>query len=935
MINQLGVGIPMEVPAAIRRRHVMSKGRFLLLLACAGLSVAASGCDDPVGTSLSSRLENEIDEIVSDQMICDPGTNRCVGTRMEACAGVKWILAMECGAQGCDDATGMCKVPEGQDAPECYVTICDADQKTLNRCKSGKIETEACPEGSTCLGTSCIECVGADVRCRDGNVYECKENKWQVKETCSGGTVCDANSLTCKDAAEAAECVDGEKTCEGENGYKVCESGKWSSKSCNAGETCANGVCSEGDECVSGESVCDGDKLKSCLNGRWVVEPCEGGCFEGACGSSEPGKVCEADEKRCSDDGAAVLVCAKDGLSFEKSKDCSEAGENYVCDATHECVKAEDAKVCVGDQVKCSDDVEGFFRCVDGEWGTEISLCEGAQICVNGGCVDKICSAGDIKCAGKGYVKCIDNAWDDAVHECAQDEACVEKDGVSACQKVTQGVCEDGALQCDATDKAHKKYVSCVGGQWGTEVSSCDGDKICENGACVDPCINGDTKCADNVSLQTCSNGAWGDAAACPANETCSNGACVCKAGAKKCDGRNIVTCGSNGKWLTDNAEKCALGCDPTSEAPVCFECANNDVQCTGEGDFQICVDHKWQTFEHCGGKQCWGSKQNGAILACQCGSQNKPVTTCSGDNSAIVSCVTKTVEVNGAKFSYRGGWETTLTCDGGKCENGKNGPSCSCQGNETKCDGNSLYNCQNFTWTLVSECKDGLTCNAEMNACVCEEGTYNCTDNHTQQVCKNGKWIDSAECTRSQHCSNADGGACIYPSCTDSESAGYGNNTYLTSTVCLDPSTVLKCENRRYVMGSVCSKSQVCTTSSSMMNGNYAYCAKASGNSGTQCNMMQEGQTRCSTDGQSVEECKRSGYSYKWTATACGDGKVCVAKTSGYQSSASCEAKACDNYSYTCDKDKVMFCKDNALTAFADCASVGRACKDGQCVAK
>ena len=47
----------------------MSIRRLSFILACAGLSAAAFGCDDPVGTTLSSRLDDTIDEIVSDQML--------------------------------------------------------------------------------------------------------------------------------------------------------------------------------------------------------------------------------------------------------------------------------------------------------------------------------------------------------------------------------------------------------------------------------------------------------------------------------------------------------------------------------------------------------------------------------------------------------------------------------------------------------------------------------------------------------------------------------------------------------------------------------------------------------------------------------------------------------------------------------------------------
>ena len=903
----------------------MSIRRLSFILACAGLSAAAFGCDDPVGTTLSSRLDDTIDEIVSDQMICTPGENRCVEARMEACAGVKWILAMDCGSLGCNAETNACNVPEGQDAPECYVTICDVDQKTLNKCVGGKVVTETCAEGSTCLGTSCIECVGSDVRCREGNVYECKENKWQVKETCGEGKACDANSLTCKDASEVSECAAGAKECKDGNA-RTCVDGHWVVEPCDGG--CEGGACSGGAECSAGEKACNGDKFQHCVDGKWVIDVCseEQVCTDEGCVSKLPEKLCGDGEKRCADDASAVLVCAADGMSFEVAQECKVA-ENEICDATLACVNAENAKVCLDDQFKCADAADGIVKCVDGNWSDDVMLCTGAQICVSGKCVDKVCSEGDIRCSGAGYVKCAGNAWDDAVNECAEGEACVEKDGVAACQKVTQAVCKDSEIQCDAKDKQHKKYVSCVDGQWSTEASSCEGDKICENGACVAPCINGDTKCADATSLQTCSNGAWGDAAACPANESCNNGSCVCKAGAKKCDGKSIVTCGSNGKWLTDNAEKCAQGCDPASDAPFCFECENNAIQCTGSGEFQICVDHKWQTFEKCGGKQCWGQKRpNGSIIACQCGNDNQERTACSDDGTSLLACMTKTVEVNGAKFTYLGGWGTKLTCDGGKCENGKNGPECTCKGKDSKCEGNVLYNCQNFA------CKDGLKCDAEVNACVCEEGTYNCTNNHTQQFCKDGKWVDSAECTRSQHCSNADGGACITPSCTDSQQAGQGNNTYLTSTVCSDPSTVLKCENRRYVQEKVCAKSQACTTASNYY-GSYAYCAKASNN--TSCSMLENGRQRCSEDGMAVEVCKRSGNSYKWTATACSEKQICVATTNGFQSTAVCSTKVCDNYSYTCDKDKIMFCNNNELKEFADCASVGRTCKDGQCVTK
>ena len=898
----------------------MNKCRLSFILACVGFAAAAIGCDDSGGTPGVSHIDGT--DIITDQVICNQGENRCVDARMEVCASVKWILAMDCGKLGCNDATNACNLAEGQEAPECYVTICDSDRKTLKKCDAGKVVEEVCPEGSSCVGTSCIECLGEDVRCRDGNVYECKDNKWQMKETCSDGMVCDANTLTCRDKSEAAECVNGAKECDGNGSAKSCQDGHWVVIPCLEGESCVDGACAGA--CTDGEKACNGDKYQHCEGGKWVIDVCseEQVCTDDGCVASAPEKLCQSGEKICAEDASAVLVCAEDGMSYVEDKVCAELGDDYVCDATIACVKAEDAKVCVDGQTNCAGEGQGYVPCVDGNWGTEITMCTGAQICADGVCVDKICSDGDIKCAGAGYVKCIGNAWDDVVNECAEGEACMDKDGVAACSKVVQAVCKDSEIQCDATDKQHRKYVSCVDGQWSAESSACADGKICENGACVAPCINGDTKCADGESLQTCSNGLWGDAAACPANESCSNGSCVCKAGAKKCDGKGIVTCGSNGKWLTDNAEKCKQGCDIASESPVCFECNNNEVQCTGAGEFQICVDHKWQTYEKCGGKQCWGSKQNGSIVACQCGTQNQVQSKCSSDGSAIESCVTRTVEVNGDKFTYRGGWETTLTCDGGKCESDNGKTICSCKGNASKCEGNTLYNCQKLQWVEVDVCKDGMTCDPELNACICKEGDYRCS-NQASQVCKDGKWIEARACTRSEVCRDDEGGVCARWQCADSQSVG----NITTSTVCASASSILKCENGHYVDSETCGSNQVCRISSGMGQ-SYAQCAN---NSSSTC--YRQGEKRCSADGKSMEECKRSGMSMKWTATACAENQVCTA--SGNGQNVVCSAKVCDNYTYSCKGDKIVFCNANAFEDYADCAQVGRTCKDGHCVAK
>ena len=142
--------------------------------------------------------------------------------------------------------------------------------------------------------------------------------------------------------------------------------------------------------------------------------------------------------------------------------------------------------------------------------------------------------------------------------------------------KACESTCEpEGGVRC-VPDQRGKTAVPAIqrcadpegdGCYAWSEPKACDQGEICHEGACAPKCpdqdctVVGATKCGPTGEVLRCHdfNGdgclAWGGAKKCPGTQVCAGGFCAlsCKdecttAGAKKCEGNGIATCGDSNK---------------------------------------------------------------------------------------------------------------------------------------------------------------------------------------------------------------------------------------------------------------------------------------------------------------------------------------------------------------------------------------------------
>jgi hypothetical protein len=206
-----------------------------------------------------------------------------------------------------------------------------------------------------------------------------------------GGTVCLPNTKLCKDGAV----------------YRCNRTGSGStlSEACDSGQYCIeadeDAACSD-TPCKSGQPLCDGQVATVCKEdgsgpeaGGTSCADAHEVCVEGACVEQE----CAPNRKFCAQGN--VYLCSENGLGRSLLAEC---GTDQVCDeAALTCrpkVCDRGARSCDGSKVvECndfgSDWVESGVDCASSD-----------DVCVDGACVERSCTAGATFCQGYDVYVC-------------------------------------------------------------------------------------------------------------------------------------------------------------------------------------------------------------------------------------------------------------------------------------------------------------------------------------------------------------------------------------------------------------------------------------------------------------------------------------------------------------------------------------------------
>ncbi len=425
------------------------------------------------------------------ETVCDPETNACVECLSDAdCGAPRWCNLSQklCYPDVCDPGDFAC---EGNAVVQCLDN------------GSGWSDPMPCPDGSACIGGTCVEgkiCVPGLITCKDEvTIEECNGDGTVISEIpCPAGTTCVNGECTEECVPDCADKECGASGCPG-----------YSCGSCPDGEHCQDFQCVAG-ACAEGETTCQWGMVVECWLGpdglgTWGEPmPCPPGetCEDGACvPMADCGEIswlgcCEGNTLLYCEDGAlSAQECSADGPcgwnDFGQFYDCDTKGEpepsgTYPMECGGPCIPTCGGKDC------------GPDGC-----GGSCGQCGPQEECTpSGNCLGPDCFPGEAVCEGDLILVCgPDGTW----HK-------------QPCPPGT--TCEDGECQFECTPNCANK--DCGPDGCGGNCGSCPAGASCNiGGICVNTC---EPECPDGVECG--SNGCGGLCGVCDNDEACVDGEC-------------------------------------------------------------------------------------------------------------------------------------------------------------------------------------------------------------------------------------------------------------------------------------------------------------------------------------------------------------------------------------------------------------------------
>ncbi len=429
--------------------------------------------------------------------VCANDTYKCDANQFQKCSSGQWQAAQNCSefnfaaseSSNANASAYACNTTKDG----CIITACLAGYKpnaTGNACET---DPNYCTTG-VCSETEYKPCN------TETHAYGTAESKPAAVE--NGSWNCDAASgwsLTCNpdyelNAAKNA-CVEIEtctsNKCE-DNKYYTCTGGSY-----DAG-TLAPGLVTGGQwncEVATGWTLTCSDPYEK--DTATACKLIDGKCVANS--DCDGGKLCNTTNNVCE---VCTAKCLDDDTPGGKSAVTTCDGEKKVFNSEFSCKSTTEIGVCKNNGSRCAADGSAALeKCVAGEWQADEACSErGVDHAETYECSDATCS---VKTCETGYS--------------------VGSDKLS-CEPVSASECTGTETKCEDTE-AGAVVSTCNSGNWtaGTADStvSCAGNVlgVCKNGA--KQCATGET-----VGIQTCANGAWGEAVACSGIEGAATYSC-------------------------------------------------------------------------------------------------------------------------------------------------------------------------------------------------------------------------------------------------------------------------------------------------------------------------------------------------------------------------------------------------------------------------
>lgn len=462
---------------------------------------------------------------------------RCNGNRLEWCNDPNWVLAKDCGTNGCDSAKKDCK-------PTVVAPICGVGQY---KCDGQKI--------LICNST---------------------QNGWNSTpvKTCAVDESCDYMSGTCKKVCSPTYC--GNCTNSTDCGYKGCY---WYNNTCNKTPAPVITCSDNGSNFAVDTKRCIDNKIKTCLSTTrdWSLgTPCltDQQCnpTKTAC-VDKPAIVCTTADTKCIDGGRTLYYCDT-ASGIMKEKYCSTDG----CDSVNKECKLASASILITQITTNPVSVNSIIvgqsqKILTTVYPSTATIKELFWLSSDASIVS-VDLSGNIKAIkpGNTFIKVS------------------SKDGSKIETKINITVVTD-SVTTTSTNKPQSctsNDTKCIDG--GRTLYYCDStsgvmkEKYCTNGCdsvnkeCKSSlvCSANQTRCVNNLGLETCNstNTGW-TLSPCPWGCNFSTNSCnlppekVCTANNQyRCDGRNLMVCNSTGSgWLL--SKECGIDqiCNVTTKS--------------------------------------------------------------------------------------------------------------------------------------------------------------------------------------------------------------------------------------------------------------------------------------------------------------------------------------------------------------------------------
>ncbi len=210
---------------------------------------------------------------------CDAGSLKCNGDTVYQCLQSHWQKLAACKTgelcrQGkcikatCEDGESRCS----ESGNLSYIEVCQYSEFYPNtQCMSGEVCVMADGK-ATCAKNQCSSLY----KCENNALYKCELTDYQLKETCTAGTYCDAVSGAClpncgNNIVDAGEDCDGITFRDGLSCGSAVTNSVGDLKCTKDCKLDASGCTTK---CESGAKSCTESVLSECIGGKWQTTDC-------------------------------------------------------------------------------------------------------------------------------------------------------------------------------------------------------------------------------------------------------------------------------------------------------------------------------------------------------------------------------------------------------------------------------------------------------------------------------------------------------------------------------------------------------------------------------------------------------------------------------------------------------------------------------------